>query len=95
MEIYKEVGYDGKTKEFVHGGHYYNKIYKQYRRTRAEWIKAFVNALEKSKYNKEEQVEIINHCLLNKYYVSEQFYVKPSILVQRLNELGYANLDIL
>ena len=74
---------------------YYVKIYKQYRKTRSDWIKIFVKLLEKSKYSTEEAVEIVSNCLEKRYWISEQFYIKPSSLVQRINELGLDNLEML
>lgn len=38
MTVYKEIGYDGKEKLFVYGNGYYQKIYKQRKKSLNLWI---------------------------------------------------------
>ena len=94
MTVYIETGYDGKERKFVYGNGYYRKIYKQYKKSLNAWIEQLTKLLYKSKYNQEQIHNIINHCYDRGYFVSSNYYIKPCSLVQRVNELGYNDLEI-
>ena len=94
MTVYIETGYDGKERKFVYGNGYYRKIYKQYKKSLNSWIEQFTKLLCKAKYNQEQIYNIINHCYNRGYFVSSNYYIKPCSLVQRVNELGYNDLEI-
>lgn len=93
MTVYAEIGIDGKTRKFVYGNGYYNKIYKQYKRSLNIWIERLGKLLTKAGYNQEEMGNIITHCYNRGYFISSNYYVKPTSLVQRIIELGYDNLE--
>lgn len=93
MTVYAEIGIDGKTRKFVCGNGYYNKIYKQYKRSLNIWIERLEKLLTKAGYNQKEMNNIITHCYNRGYFISSNYYVKPTSLVQRVNELGYDNLE--
>lgn len=95
MTVYIETGYDGKERKFVYGNGYYSKIYKQYKKPLDLWIEQLARLLTKAKYNQEQTHNIINHCYGRGYFVSDNYYIKPYSLVQRVNELGYDNLEII
>lgn len=92
IEVYNEIGFDGKSRRYVYGNGHYHKIYKQYSRTLDMWLTRFNNLLIKAKYSREEIEDIISHCYKRGYYVTNNYYIKPETLVQRVLELGYDNL---
>lgn len=94
MTVYIETGYDGKERKFVYGNGYYRKIYKQYKKSLNAWIEQLSKLLCKAKYNQDQIHNIVNHCYNRGYFVSSNYYVKPCSLVQRVNELGYDDLEI-
>lgn len=94
MTVYIETGYDGKERKFVYGNGYYKRIYKQHKKSLNVWIEQFTKLLLKAKYNQEQIHNIVNHCYDRGYYVSSNYYIKPRSLVQRVNELGYDDLEI-
>lgn len=94
MTVHTETGCDGKERMFVYGNGYYTKIYKQYKKPLNLWIEQFTKLLLKSSYDEEQVHNIINHCYDRGYFVSSNYYIKPCLLVQRVNELGYDNLDV-
>ena len=92
-EVHTEIGFDGKSRKYVCGNGYYQKIYKQYSRPLDMWISRFYNLLVKARYNKEQIKKIISHCYKKGYYVTNNYYIKPETLAQRVLELGYSNLE--
>ena len=93
-EVYIETGFDGKTRKFVYGNGYYTKIYKQYSRTLEDWASRLSGLLENKRYTKEQIKNILKHCYQRGYYVTNNYYIKPASLVQRVLELGYENLEV-
>ena len=91
--VYTEIGFDGKSRKYICGNGYYKKIYKQYSRPLYMWVTRLNNLLIKTKYNGEQIKNIINHCYKKGYYVTNNYYIKPDTLVQRVLELGYSNLE--
>lgn len=93
IKVYIETGFDGKARKFVYGNGYYTKIYKQYSRELNMWFLRLSTLLEKKKYNEEQITNIVRHCYKRGYYVTNNYYIKPETLVQRVLELGYSNLE--
>ena len=93
-EVYIEIGFDGKVRKFVYGNGYYTKIYKQYSRQLEDWVSRLSGLLESKRYTKEQIKNILKHCYQRGYYVTNNYYIKPASLVQRVLEVGYENLEI-
>ena len=94
IDVYNEIGCDGKSTKFIYGNGAYYKIYKQYSRTPGEWASRLSGLLESKRYTKEQIKNILKHCYQRGYYVTNNYYIKPASLVQRVLELGYENLEI-
>ena len=92
-EVYIEIGFDGKARKFVYGNGYYTKIYKQYSITCGEWASRLSDLLESKGYTKEQIKNILKYCYQRGYYVTNNYYIKPESLIQRVLELGYENLE--
>lgn len=93
IAVYQHKGYDGKIKQFVYGSGYYPYIYKQRSLVFTEWVDRLQKRLIKAKYNMEQINNIVTHCIDKGYYVADKYYIKPDSLVQRVNELGYKDLE--
>jgi len=93
ITVYQHKGYDGKIKQFVYGSGYYPYIYKQRSLVFTEWIDKLQKRLIKAKYSIEQINNIVTHCINKGYYIADKYYIKPDSLVQRINDLGYKDLE--
>lgn len=78
---------------FVYGNGYYQKIYKQYKKSLNDWTERIWKLSVKAKYNQAQAKEIVDHCYDRGYFVSSNYYIKPALLVQRVIELGIDDLE--
>lgn len=65
-----------------------NYLYKQRRKSFADWQSQTIKLLVKAKYDNNEILNIIKCYSTNNWYVNEQYYKKPENVVQRVNEFG-------
>lgn len=89
MKVYKMIDFDGKERFYTYPYEGQRYIYKERKKSLDDWIKRLVDLLIKAKYNKDDIQSIILYFVKVKgYWQHENYYIKPWILVQNLNDLG-------
>lgn len=89
MKIYKSIGINGKELLYVYSYDGQRYIYKERKKTLEGWMYQMAALLTKAKYNQKDIQRIISYLVEVKgYWQHENFYIKPYVLVQNLNDLG-------